>query len=153
MTNITTFNFGSELIRVIDIDGTPYWVAADACEALTISNVSHACSNLAQDEIRTLRLAGGKKGRPNILVTESGLYKLVMRSDKPEARQLQDWVTREVLPSIRKTGSYSNAKLVSTPITTSTDDQVLRAMEILQRKVRVRLDAQIRAASAALHMA
>ncbi|MBS7705189.1 BRO-N domain-containing protein [Chelatococcus asaccharovorans] len=45
-------------------------------------------------------------GKPAVLGSESGLYKLIMRSDKPEARAFQDWVTREVLPAIRKTGSY-----------------------------------------------
>lgn len=53
----------------------------------------------------------GSQRRPQLIISESGLYKLIMRSDKPEARKFQDWVTRDVLPAIRKTGGYlMNAK-------------------------------------------
>ena len=68
-------------------------------------NTTHALRPLGVDEVITHRMSN-KLGRPMKLISESGLYKLVMRSDKPEAKQFQDWVTRDVLPAIRKTGSY-----------------------------------------------
>lgn len=104
--NLTTFNYLSNTVRVVEIDGQPWFVASDVCAVLGIVNVSDACSKLGQDENRSQRLSGGRYGRPSLLISESGLYKLIMRSDKPEARKFQDWVTREVLPAIRKDGMY-----------------------------------------------
>lgn len=91
---------------MVGLDSEPWFVAADVCAVLSLANVSDACSNLGQDENRALRINGGRYGRPNLLITESGLYKLVMRSDKEKAKEFQDWVTRDVLPSIRKNGGY-----------------------------------------------
>lgn len=90
---------------MIDIDGEPWFVAKDVCNTLTIGNVTDATSNLDQIEVCTMRIPG-QAGRAPKLVSESGLYKIIMRSDKPEAKAFQDWVTREVLPSIHKTGKY-----------------------------------------------
>lgn len=92
------------------IDGEPWFVAVDACKALELSlkNISQHVQRLDADEVRrvdrhTLSLA---RGAPMVLVSESGLYALINRSDKPEAKVFQRWVNREVLPSIRKTGGY-----------------------------------------------
>jgi prophage antirepressor-like protein len=108
-------------IRTTLIDGEPWFAAADVCRALGLaysprSGTSKFIAHLLGTERRVVRLiatdqTGGKsRGNPNVsVVSESGLYKLIMRSDKPEARAFQDWVTSEVLPSIRKTGSYALA--------------------------------------------
>ena len=97
---------------MVEIDGNPWFVSADVCRALNIHldshgyvNTTNALRKLAPEEI-TLHPIDGQKGLPVKCVSESGLYKLVMRSDKAEAKAFQDWVTREVLPSIRKTGAY-----------------------------------------------
>ena len=68
------------------------------------------------------------------LVSESGLYKLIMRSDKPEARKFQDWVTREVLPAIRKDGAYIMGEEKVRTGEMDEDELVLRAVAILQRQ-------------------
>lgn len=88
-------------------------MAADAARALCLNSavtgrgVGHYLSRLQTTERDTVQLLDGKRGNPNtIVITESGLYKLIMRSDKPEARKFQDWVTQEVLPAIRKDGAY-----------------------------------------------
>lgn len=94
------------------IEGNPWFVAADICRALgsyrTANggvNTTMALITLKSDEKRVpLNPIGGRKPT---LISESGFYKVAMRSDKPEARKFQDWVTREVLPSIRKTGTYT----------------------------------------------
>jgi prophage antirepressor-like protein len=99
-------NFKNHRVRVVDIDGKPWFVAADVCAVLGIANVSDACSNLGQDENRAIRVNGGRYGRPSLIITESALYKLVMRSDKDKAKEFQDWVTRDVLPAIRKDGGH-----------------------------------------------
>ncbi len=91
---------------MVSIDDQPWFVAKDVCEALDYPRTSHGwvVDKLDATE-RTLKQI--QKGvRSVVLISESGLYKLVMRSDKPQAKAFQDWVTKEVLPSIRKTGSY-----------------------------------------------
>ena len=93
-------------VRVIMRLGDPWFVAKDACDCLEITNVSQACQTLDDDEkgIYKVYTLGGSQDM--MLISESGLYTLVMRSNKPEAKVFRKWVTSEVLPSIRKTGGY-----------------------------------------------
>lgn len=111
MNTLSLFNFKGHDVRVVVIDDEPWWVAADACRALGLDLAKGTHNHLLKvspEEKRPVppNLLRGK-GTSNItIVSESGLYKLVMRSDKPEARAFQNWVTREVLPAIRKDGSY-----------------------------------------------
>ncbi|MFG1419928.1 Rha family transcriptional regulator [Xanthobacter sp. V0B-10] len=95
------------------VDGAPWWVASDVCRALGVYvyggkvNVTEAMKKLQADEVwfDRIELTAGYP-RKHALVSESGLYKLIMRSDKPEAWAFQGWVTRVVLPAIRKDGAY-----------------------------------------------
>lgn len=89
-------------IRVVEIDGNPWFVAKDVAQVLSLTNVSVAVLPLEPNEKTKLNL--GLAGRAPIGISESGLYKIIMRSDKPEARAFQNWVTQVVLPSIRKDG-------------------------------------------------
>ena len=93
-------------VRVIMRLGDPLFVAKDACDCLEITNVSQACQTLDEDEkgIYKVYTLGGSQDM--MLISESGLYTLIMRSNKPEAKVFRKWVTSEVLPSIRKTGGY-----------------------------------------------
>ena len=87
----------------------PWFVAADVCRVLgLVGTVGNHTRKLDPNEISKVNRMdiGMRPGRPAVTISESGLYKLVMRSDKAEARQFQDWVTREVLPAIRKDGAY-----------------------------------------------
>ena len=97
-------------VRVIMRCSDPWFVAKDACDCLKITNVSKACQTLDDDEkgITKSYTLGGSQDM--MLISESGLYTLIMRSNKPEAKVFRKWVTSEVLPSIRKTGSYSVAQ-------------------------------------------
>ncbi len=94
-------------VRVVMRLCDPWFVAKDACDCLEIINVSQACQTLDEDEkgICKVDTLGGSQDM--MLISESGLYTLIMRSNKPEAKVFRKWVTSEVLPSIRKTGSYS----------------------------------------------
>ena len=85
------------------IDTEPMFCLADVCKALEISNPSKVAQRLDEDERTKLEL--GRAGETNF-ITESGLYAVVLRSDKPNARSFRKWVTSEVLPSIRKNGGY-----------------------------------------------
>lgn len=101
-------------IRVVTIDGNPWFVAIDVLAVLGMdanqsANYLRALADDEKSKIARSSITLGNVGRgaPYLsIISESGLYKLIMRSDKPEARAFQDWVTRVVLPSIRKDGMY-----------------------------------------------
>lgn len=95
-------------IRTVNIDGEPWFVAKDVCDILGVKNPRQAMTRLDDFEKNTVILNDGNKGNPNMtIISESGFYILVLSSRKPIAKPFQIWVTREVLPSIRKTGSYT----------------------------------------------
>lgn len=109
MLNFTTFShesFGN--VRTIMIDGEPWFVARDVCDCLGLDS-SNISKLLDEDEkgSYTVRTLGGDQRM--LTINESGLYSLVLRSRKPEAKTFKRWITHEVLPSIRKTGGYGNA--------------------------------------------
>jgi len=105
-----TFTFNNNQIRIIEQNGEPWFVAVDVCRVLGISNVTDALRPLNTDENTLGKIEGIRRGNPKTNITsESGLYKLIMRSNKPGAKVFQDWITCEVLPAIHKTGSYSTA--------------------------------------------
>lgn len=107
MTEIVPFNFDGSQVRVIvDLEGNPWWVAADVCAVLDLTDVSRAVSRLDDADARTTRVRSGGQLRQMNIIKESGLYDLVLDSRKPEARRFRRWITSEVLPSIRRTGSY-----------------------------------------------
>jgi len=115
MSNVITFNFNTKPIRTITRGGEPWFVAHDACRACEMNTESGTTQWLiglgAEEKFTATRadhpgiFSGTTAGRLT-LISESGLFKLIMRSNKPEARTFQDWVTKEVLPAIRKTGGY-----------------------------------------------
>ena len=111
MSMLTEFQFGEQEIRVVVDETTnePLWVAKDICEVLQYKNVAGTLSKLDDDEkgIQNLYTPGGEQKM--MCVNESGLYTLILRSNKPEAKKFKKWVTAEVLPTIRKTGSYGTA--------------------------------------------
>ena len=103
------FEFKENTVRaILDDNGSMLFNASDICRSLDIGNVSMACNRLDDDEklLSTLLIAG--QNRDVLMVNESGLYSLIFSSNKPQAKLFRKWVTSEVLPSIRKTGSYSS---------------------------------------------
>lgn len=107
-TAIQQFSFEDHEIRSQSVDGEPWFVGVDVCAALAIQNARRAISALTPDDVRSTYVidAVGRQ-QETYIVNESGLYALIMRSRKPEAKRFQRWVTAEVLPTIRKTGGYS----------------------------------------------
>lgn len=102
------FNYQGNDFRVKLINGEPWFVVADACKALDIANVTHVIDRLDSDGVRQTEVIDSLGRKQNTTIAnEPNLYRLIFRSDKPEAKPFQDWVYNEVLPSIRKTGSYS----------------------------------------------
>ena len=108
MNSLSVFEFESNQIRVVLVDNEPWFVAKDLCLVLELGNVSQSMSRLDEEEKNTIILNDGTPGNPNTtIVSESGMYSLVLGSRKSEAKAFRKWVTSEVLPSIRKNGAYS----------------------------------------------
>lgn len=97
-------------VRVVEQNGEPWFVAKDVCNCLEINNSRQALSRLDDDEKNSVILNDGTPGNPEkSIVNEYGLYSLVLSSRKPEAKEFKRWITHEVIPSIRKYGSFNMA--------------------------------------------
>lgn len=109
MNELTIYQFKKNPVRIIrDAQNELWWIAKDVCDVLGLLNITEATRSIDNHDLSKTEVTdqGGIK-RHMIIVNEPGLYQLILRSNKPEAKEFQYWVTHEVLPSIRKTGSYS----------------------------------------------
>ena len=124
MSQIIPFEFECHSLRVnLDAAGQPWFVAADVCAALELPETHKAIARLDDDEKgrNSIPTPGGQQDMS--VVNESGLYNLVLGSRKPEAKRFKRWITHEVLPSIRKTGSYASGTSVAA-LPSPTQDRV-----------------------------
>ncbi|AOF14390.1 phage antirepressor [Yersinia enterocolitica] len=109
---IRTFDFTASTgellasVRTVVINQSPWFFAIDVCQALELSDTNKALLSVDDEDIREHEQYSGS-GRKPLLVNESGLYSLILKSRKPKAKRFKRWITSEVLPSIRTTGSYS----------------------------------------------
>lgn len=121
MNELQIFNYEKIPVRTIMKEGEPWWVLADVCRVLDLSNPTMVAARLDEDEKQLLafnpnpKLGLGHNGAT--IINESGLYKVILRSDKPQAKKFTRWVTHEVLPAIRKTGSYGTPKAKAPSVT------------------------------------
>ncbi|MEU5900662.1 phage antirepressor KilAC domain-containing protein [Streptomyces venezuelae] len=109
---VFTFPETAQHVRSVMIDGEPWWVAADVCTVLEIGNARQAVSYLDDDEVQQVPVTtndGSSRSLPTNVISEPGLYSVILRSRKPQAKAFKRWITHEVIPSIRQTGSYSAA--------------------------------------------
>ncbi len=126
MNELIPFNYNSYEIRVVkDETGELWLIAKDVCDVLEHTNVAMAVKSLDDDEkgIRKVYTLGGEQALA--VVNEAGLYTLIIRSNKPEAKRFKRWITHEVIPSIRKTGKYDLAE-------TSELDLIIRSAQALK---------------------
>lgn len=101
------FTFETNTVRVIIRGDEPWWVLSDVCAILGLSNTPKVAERLKSGQKDTITLSDSvNRPHQNTIINESGLYRVIFRSDKPEAERFQEWVFGEVLPQIRKTGSY-----------------------------------------------
>jgi prophage antirepressor-like protein len=105
LNQLQVFAYEGNQVRTIRRDGEIWWVLKDVCDALGLSNPTIVAARLDDDEVAKSDL-GGLSGESNI-ISEAGLYNVIIRSDKPRAKKFKRWVTHEVLPSIRKVGLYA----------------------------------------------
>lgn len=108
--SIISYDFRAHSVRVVIRDGEPWFVATDVARSLGYRNSPDAVRNLEDRQKGTHNVRTLKGNQELTIISEGGLYRLVLRSRKPEAVAFSDWVTDEVLPSIRKTGSYNQGK-------------------------------------------
>lgn len=119
---IQQFDFkGAALRTLTDEAGEPWLVAKDVCDILELGT-EHLRRDLDEDEVTEATnlpnwQVGSNGGRVPLIISEPGLYKLIMRSRKPEAKEFQRWVTHEVLPSIRKHGAYMTQQTLDKALT------------------------------------
>lgn len=132
MNEMKIFNnaeFGQ--IRTVQLNNEPMFCLKDICDALSISNATMTANRLDEDEVTKFDL-GGRVGETNF-VNESGLYAVILRSDKPNAKKFRKWITSEVLPSIRKNGGY-----IAGQETMSDADLMAKALMVAQKRIEER---------------
>lgn len=128
---VTPFDFRGHSVRVVMRDGEPWFVASDVAAALDYRDADKASRSLPDRQKAATRIVGTssngtQQARSVTIVSEGGLYRLVLRSRKPEAEAFTDWVTDDVLPSIRKTGAYATPQAGVV-----LDDHALRSIGLL----------------------
>lgn len=115
MSNIQIFNYQSNEVRTVEMGGEPWFVLKDVCNILGISKYRDTAARLEADERGSVEVDTLGGTQQVIAVNESGLYHVILRSDKPEAAPFRKWVTSDVLPSIRKNGGYIAGQEQLTP--------------------------------------
>lgn len=131
---LVPFNYGEAQVRVVAIDSEPWFVLADLCKILHLPNRSMVARRL-DDDMKGVTQIDTPGGRQSVtIVSEAGMYEVVIRSDKPEAAAFRRWVTGTVLPEIRRTGSYSPAPALPVDRTELLARAVLEATAALEEK-------------------
>ncbi len=103
---ITIFAFKEKEVRILEISNEPWFVVKDICDILGLTNTTETLKNLPKKWKDSVKLNTQYGRRLNIIISEPGVYRLIMRSNKPVAEKFQDWICGDVLPTIRKTGEY-----------------------------------------------
>lgn len=140
---LTPFVYGDQPVRVVSIDGEPWFVLNDLCAVLGLARSASQIKDRLDGGVRQtypLPTAGGVQ--QTTVVSEAGMYEVVIRSDKPEAVNFRRWITAEVLPSIRKTGSYGTPQLTGPALMAAAlleADQTMRALTATVDTQRARL--------------
>lgn len=116
MNDLQVFKYQDSEVRTIEMNGEPWFVLKDVCKVLSIGNVSDVFKRLDADEkgVGQIDTLGGSQTMN--IINESGLYNVILRSDKPEAKPFRKWVTSEVLPAIRKHGAYMTPETLQAAI-------------------------------------
>ena len=145
MNDIQIFNYNSVEVRTIQKDGEPWFVLKDVCNVLHIGNSRDVVARLDQDEkgVGQIDTLGGKQEMT--IINESGLYNVILRSDKPEAKPFRKWVTSEVLPTIRRHGMYATPDTVEKML--ADPDTTIKLLETIkqERAARMALEAKAEA--------
>lgn len=116
MGNLQVFKYGNNDVRTAEMNGEPWFVLKDVCKALGIAKYRDVADRLDADERAPIRVDTPGGAQEMTCINESGLYNVILRSDKPEAKPFRKWVTAEVLPTIRKHGAYMTPETLQAAI-------------------------------------
>ena len=143
MSNIQIFNYNSVEVRTIQNDGEPWFVLKDVCNVLHIGNSRDVVARLDHDEkgVGQIDTLGGKQEMT--IINESGLYNVILGSDKPEAKPFRKWVTSEVLPTIRRHGLYATPDTVEKML--ADPDTTIKLLETIKQERAARLALEAKA--------
>ena len=135
MNELQIFDYNGTPLRTVEKDGELWWVLKDVCEVIGIAKHTNVAARLEDDEKGACVMGTPSGQQSMIIINEPGLYNVILRSDKPEAKDFKRWVTHEVLPSIRRHGSYALA-----PTQPMTPAQLLAAQAQLLVDMERRMD-------------
>ena len=135
MNELQIFDYNGTPLRTVEKDGELWWVLKDVCEVIGIAKHTNVAARLEDDEKGACVMGTPSGQQSMIIINEPGLYNVILRSDKPEAKDFKRWVTHEVLPSIRQHGSYALA-----PTQPMTPAQLLAAQAQLLVDMERRMD-------------
>ena len=111
---LQVFNYNQKQVRTVQINGETWFVLKDVCVVLGITDHKVVARRLEEDEVCQIPLTDSLgRTQETTVISESGLYNVILRSDKPEAKPFRKFVTSEVLPSIRKTGGYQTKAMTT----------------------------------------
>lgn len=137
MNDLQVFTYQDKPLRTVEKDGELWWVLKDVCDVLGIAKARAVADRLDPDEAAlTGVMDNAGREQPTYIINEPGLYSVILRSDKPDAKDFKRWVTHEVLPSIRRTGAYAVA-----PVQPMTPAQLLAAQAQVLVDMERRMDA------------
>lgn len=137
MNNIQIFKYENNDVRTVEMNGEPWFVLKDVCVVLGLGTVSKVADRLDADEkgMNQIHTPGGMQDVT--VINESGLYNVILRSDKPEAKPFRKWVTSEVLPSIRKNGGYIAGQEQLTPSELMAKAMLVANKTLAEREARI----------------
>ena len=146
MSNIQVFNYNSVEVRTIQNDGEPWFVLRDVCNVLGLGTPARVAERLDPDEVSQTHITDSMgRQQETTIINESGLYNVILRSDKPEAKPFRKWVTSEVLPTIRRHGLYATPDTVEKML--ADPDTTIKLLETIkqERAARMALEAKAEA--------
>ena len=146
MSNIQVFNYNSVEVRTIQKDGEPWFVLRDVCNVLGLGTPARVAERLDTDEVSQTHITDSMGRQQEMtIINESGLYNVILRSDKPEAKPFRKWVTSEVLPTIRRHGMYATPDTVEKML--ADPDTTIKLLETIkqERAARMALEAKAEA--------
>ena len=146
MSNIRIFNYNSVEVRTIQKDGEPWFVLRDVCNVLGLGTPARVAERLDTDEVSQTHITDSMgRQQETTIINESGLYNVILRSDKPEAKPFRKWVTSEVLPTIRRHGMYATPDTVEKML--ADPDTTIKLLETIkqERAARMALEAKAEA--------
>lgn len=146
MNEIQIFNYNSNEVRTIQRDGEPWFVLRDVCNVLGLGTPARVAERLDPDEVSQTHITDSLgRQQETTIINESGLYNVILRSDKPEAKPFRKWVTSEVLPTIRRHGMYATPDTVEKML--ADPDTTIKLLETIkqERAARLALEAQAEA--------